>query len=368
LIGILGGGQLARMLALAGYPLGERFAAVDPSPEAGVRDLAHLIVASYEDPAALDWMAEHCDVVTHEFERVPAASARRIAERTPVRPNAGVLEVAQDRLSEKELFARIGLATPLFATASTRAELDSAVSSVGIPAVVKTRREGYDGKGQFVVRARADLDRCWDELVGRAHEGNGKDLIVEAMVDFDRELSMLATRSISGETAFYPLVENAHSEGILRLSRAPADSIDPELQRGAESHARSIMAELDYVGVIAIELFQAGGQLLGNEMAPRVHNSGHWTIEGSVTSQFANHLRAVTGRPLGSTRGLGNSAMVNLIGQLPDLDEVLRIEGAHLHLYDKQPRPGRKLGHVTLVAEDSDHLEERLSRLTALVG
>ena len=372
MIGILGGGQLARMLALAGYPLGERFAAVDPSPDAGVRDLAHLIVASYEDPAALDWMAEHCNVVTHEFERVPAASARRIAERTPVRPNADVLEVAQDRLSEKELFARIGLATPLFATASTRAELDSAVTSVGIPAVVKTRREGYDGKGQFVVRARADLDRCWDELGGKGSDrlddrGNGKDLIAEAMVDFDRELSMLATRSISGETAFYPLVENVHREGILRLSRAPADVIDPELQSGAESHARSIMAELDYVGVIAIELFQAGGQLLGNEMAPRVHNSGHWTIDGAVTSQFANHLRAVTGRPLGSTRALGHSAMVNLIGQLPDLDKVQRIEGAHLHLYDKQSRPGRKLGHVTLVGDDLEELEERLSRLTALV-
>ena len=361
------------MLALAGYPLGERFAAVDPSPEAGVRDLAHLIVASYEDPVALDWMAEHCEVVTHEFERVPAASARRIAERTPVRPNPDVLEVAQDRLSEKELFARVGLATPRFATASTRTELDSAVSSVGIPAVVKTRREGYDGKGQFVVRARSELDRCWGELGGEGNGrlndrgGNGKDLIAEAMVDFDRELSVLAVRSTVGEIAFYPVVENLHRDGILRLSRAPAGALGPELQSEAESYARSIMSELDYVGVIAIELFQAGGQLLGNELAPRVHNSGHWTIEGAVTSQFANHLRAVTGRPLGSTRPLGNSAMVNLIGSLPDLDEVLRIEGARLHLYDKQPRPGRKLGHVTLVAEDSEALEERLSRLTDLV-
>jgi 5-(carboxyamino)imidazole ribonucleotide synthase len=223
------------------------------------------------------------------------------------------------------------------------------------------------------VRARADLDGCWDELGGEGRDrldgcGIGKDLIAEALVDFDRELSLLATRSMTGETAFYPLVENVHRQGILSLSRAPADAIDPELQSGAESQARSIMAELDYVGVIAIEFFQAGDQLLGNEIAPRVHNSGHWTIEGSVTSQFANHLRAVTGRPLGSTRPLGHSAMVNLIGQLPDLDKVLRIEGAHLHLYDKQPRPGRKLGHVTLVAEDSDDLEQRLSRLTALVG
>jgi 5-(carboxyamino)imidazole ribonucleotide synthase len=360
LIGILGGGQLARMLALAGHPLGERFAALDPSAEAGVRELAHLIVASYEDPTALDWLAEHCDVVTHEFERVPAAAARRIAGRTPVHPNPHVLDVAQDRLSEKELFARIGLATPQFATASTRAELDSAVSSVGVPAVVKTRREGYDGKGQFVVRADADLERCWNEL-------GGKDLIAEAMVDFDRELSVLAIRSTVGETAHYPVVENVHREGILRLSRAPAGELDPEIQSAAESHARSIMAELDYVGVIAMELFQVDGQLLGNEIAPRVHNSGHWTIEAAVTSQFANHLRAITGRPLGSTRTLGHAAMVNLIGALPDLDEVLRIEGAHLHLYDKHPRPGRKLGHVTLVADDPEVLEARLSRLRALV-
>jgi 5-(carboxyamino)imidazole ribonucleotide synthase len=360
LIGILGGGQLARMLALAGHPLGERFAALDPSSEAGVRHLSHLIVESYEDPAALDWLAEHCDVVTHEFERVPASSARRIAARTPVHPNAEVLEVAQDRLSEKELFARIGLDTPAFATASSRAELDVAVSSVGVPAVVKTRREGYDGKGQFVVGSRAEIDGCWKEL-------GGKDLIAEARVDFDRELSVLAARSTVGETAFYPVVENLHRKGILRVSRAPAPALAPELQSAAESHARSIMEELDYVGVIAIELFQVGDRLLGNEIAPRVHNSGHWTIEGAVTSQFANHLRAITGRPLGSTRARGRAAMVNLIGTLPDLDEVLRIEGAHLHLYDKQPRPGRKLGHVTLVGDDSEDWERRLSRVQALV-
>jgi 5-(carboxyamino)imidazole ribonucleotide synthase len=360
LIGILGGGQLARMLALAGLPLGERFAALDPSSSSGVRDLAHLIVGSYEDPAALDWLAEHCDVVTHEFERVPAASARRIAERTPVHPNPHVLDVAQDRLSEKELFARIGLDTPAFATASTRAELDAAVSSVGVPAVVKTRREGYDGKGQVVVRADADLDRCWDAL-------GGKDLIAEAWVDFDRELSVLAARSTVGETVFYAVVENLHRGGILRVSRAPAPALAPELQSAAESHARSVMTELDYVGVMAIELFQVGGRLLGNEMAPRVHNSGHWTIEGAITSQFANHLRAITGRPLGSTRPLGHAAMVNLIGTLPNLDEVLRVEGAHLHLYDKEPRPGRKLGHVTLVDDDPEDLEERLGRLQALV-
>ncbi len=331
MIGILGGGQLARMLALAGLPLGERFAALDPSEDAGVRSLAHLIVGSYEDPAALEWLSERCDVVTHEFERVPASSARRIAERTPVHPNPDVLEVAQDRITEKELFTRLGLATPPFIAVSTRAQLDAAVDELGFPAVVKLRREGYDGKGQFVVDARTELDTCWKEL-------GGKDLIAEAMVDFDRELSMLAARSTNGETVFYPIVENVHRKGILRLSRAPAPALAPDLQSAAESHAHSVMTELDYVGVLAIELFQVGDKLLGNEMAPRVHNSGHWTIEGAVTSQFANHLRAITGRPLGSTQALGHAAMVNLIGVLPDLDEVLRIEGAHLHLYDKHPR------------------------------
>ena len=360
MIGILGGGQLARMLALAGLPLGEHFAALDPSEDAGVRSLAHLIVGSYEDPAALEWLSEHCDVVTHEFERVPASSARRIAERTPVHPNPDVLEVAQDRVTEKELFTRLGLATPPFIAVWTREQLDAAVDELGFPAVIKSRREGYDGKGQFVVGARTELDACWKEL-------GGKDLIAEAMVDFDRELSMLAARSATGETVFYPIVENVHRAGILRLSRAPAPALAPDLQSAAESHAQSVMKELDYVGVLAIELFQVGDQLLGNEMAPRVHNSGHWTIEGAVTSQFANHLRAITGRPLGSTQALGHAAMVNLIGTLPDLNEVLRIEGVHLHLYDKQPRAGRKLGHVTLVGDDLEELEERLGRLTALV-
>lgn len=361
MIGILGGGQLARMLALAGHPLGERFRALDPSPDAGVRDLGQLVVAPYDDPEALDALAAGCDVVTYEFERVPAASARRIAKATPVHPHPGVLDVAQDRLTEKELFGRLGLATPAFAPASSRAELDAAVSSVGIPAVVKTRREGYDGKGQFVVNTPADLDRCWTAL-------GGKDLIAEELVDFDRELSVLAARSADGDTVVYPVVENVHRAGILHLSRAPAPDLAPELQVAAEAHARSVLDELDYVGVVAIELFEAGGRLMGNEMAPRVHNSGHWTIEGAVTSQFANHLRAITGRPLGSAQARGHAAMVNLVGSLPDLGEVLRINGAQLHLYDKPSRPGRKLGHVTLVADVPDELEQRLSLLTRLIG
>jgi 5-(carboxyamino)imidazole ribonucleotide synthase len=299
--------------------------------------------------------------VTYEFERVPAASARRVAQRVPVHPNPDVLEVSQDRLTEKKLFNRHGLATPEFRAASGRVELGAAVESLGLPVVVKTRREGYDGKGQVVVRRRDEIERAHQEL-------GGKDLLVEALVDFDRELSLLAVRSLEGDIAFYPAVENHHREGILRVSKAPAPDLTPALQTGAEAHGRALMEELDYVGVIAIELLQLGDALLGNEMAPRVHNSGHWTIEGARTSQFENHIRAITRRPLGSTQAVGHSAMVNLIGELPNLDEVLGLEGAHLHLYDKRPRPGRKLGHVTLVADDSSELDNRLEQLLAIVN
>jgi len=347
------------MLVLAGAPLGERFLTLDPSSEAGAGHLTRLLAAGYDDPAALDRLAGDCSVVTYEFERVPAASARRIARRVPVYPNPDVLDVSQDRVTEKKLFNRLGLATPSFAPAASRAELDQAVASVGLPALIKTRREGYDGKGQFVVRATSDVETAWDSA-------GAKDLIVESMVDFDRELSLLAVRSIDGDTAVYPLVENHHSEGILRLSRAPAPHLTPQLQAGAEIHARAAMKELDYVGVLAIEFFQVGDVLLGNEMAPRVHNSGHWTIEGAVTSQFENHIRAITGRPLGSTAPIGHSAMVNLIGELPDLDAILRVEGAHPHLYGKRPRPGRKLGHVTVVSDDVAELEDRVASLQAL--
>lgn len=361
MIGVLGGGQLARMLALAGYPLGERFKILDPSPDAGAGHLAELVIGAYDDRGALDSLIEECGVVTYEFERVPAASARHVAERVPVHPSPNALELSQDRLTEKELFNRHGLTTPEFRPASGRDALGAAIESLGLPVVVKTRREGYDGKGQVVVRRQGDVERAQSEL-------DGKDLLVERLVDFDRELSLLAVRALDGEIAFYPLVENHHRDGILRVSKAPAPQLESALQTGAEAHARALMNELDYVGVLAIELLQVRDELLGNEMAPRVHNSGHWTIEGARTSQFENHIRAITGRPLGSTRALGCSAMVNLIGDLPDPDKLLGLEGAHLHLYGKEPRPGRKLGHVTLVADDHAELENQLEILLTIVG
>ena len=306
--------------------------------------------------------------MTYEFENVPVAAARFLAERVPVYPPPAALEAAQDRLVEKTFFQKLGVATPPFAPVDSQADLDAAIAQIGLPAVLKTRRLGYDGKGQIILREPADAATAWAAL-------GDAPLILEGWVPFERELSILAARGRNGETAFFPLVENHHRDGILRLSLAPAPGITPALQSAAEQIASRALAALDYVGVLAIELFQVtrgleiGGRgwtgasspvprpsslvTVVNEMAPRVHNSGHWTIEGAETSQFEQHLRAVLGLPLGATAARGFSAMVNLIGALPDPAAVLAIPGAHLHLYGKQPRAGRKLGHITLRADDA---------------
>ncbi len=307
-IGILGGGQLGYMLALAGYPLGLHFRFLDPSPEAPVGRIAQRVTADYTDQAALEKFSSGLELVTYEFENVPVEAARFLAERVPVYPPPPALEAAQDRLAEKDLFRKLGIATTEFAPVSNTSELDAAVKTLGLPAVLKTSRMGYDGKGQWILRDRS---------------------------------------------------------GILRLSLAPAPRLDPEIQRAAERAAHRLLESLKYVGVLAIEFFEHQGELLANEMAPRVHNSGHWTIEGAVTSQFENHLRAVLGLPLGSPGPAGHCAMLNLIGDLPDSSEVLAVPDAHLHLYGKSPRLGRKLGHVTLRAASPERLALRLSELPA---
>jgi 5-(carboxyamino)imidazole ribonucleotide synthase len=348
------------MLALAGYPLGMHFRFFDPTPGSPAGELAEQIVASYDDYDALERFAEGLDAVTYEFENVPVDAARFLSERVPVFPPPKALSVSQDRLIEKSFFATQDIPTPPFEEVGTRRELDTAVAKMGLPAVLKTRRFGYDGKGQAILRSVEDLEAAWQAM-------GGQPLILEGFVHFERELSILAVRALDKSTVFYPLVENHHREGILRLSLAPAPNLTPGLQQGAESYATRVLNALDYVGVLAIELFQVEGRLMANEMAPRVHNSGHWTIEGAETSQFANHLRAISGLPLGSTAPVGRSAMLNLIGTLPDPTRVLAIEGAHLHLYGKEPRPGRKLGHVTLRADDSSVLGQRLAQLQGLV-
>jgi 5-(carboxyamino)imidazole ribonucleotide synthase len=359
-IGILGGGQLGRMLALAGYPLGLTFRFLD-SGDPPVRGLAELIDGSFDDPAALDRLAAGVDVVSYEFENVPVASARHLADRVPVYPPPAALEAAQDRLPEKSLFRDLGIPTPDFAPASSPGELAAAIAHIGLPVVVKTRRMGYDGKGQVVVRDAASIDSVWSQL-------GGVPLIVEQLVPFDRELSIIAVRSRSGQTAFYPLVQNEHRGGILRLSIAPAPAITDELQSCAEAYAGRLMERLGYVGVLAVELFQVGDQLVANEMAPRVHNSGHWTIECAITSQFENHLRAILDWPLGDTAARGHCAMLNLIGQTATTPDLLSIPRAHLHLYGKSPRPGRKLGHITLCAPTPEALAADLANLRAAIG
>jgi 5-(carboxyamino)imidazole ribonucleotide synthase len=359
-VGILGGGQLARMLALAARPLEVDCRILDPQPELPAASVATTVAAAYDDPAALERFADGLAVVTYEFENVPVASAERLARRLPVLPPPAALAVAQDRLEEKTFFTRLGIATPAFAAVGSRAELDAAVARIGLPAVLKTRRLGYDGKGQVVVRAAADTARAWAAMDDAA-------CILEAFVAFDRELSILGVRSRTGEECFYPVVENHHRDGILRLSIAPAPRLDPALQAAAEDVARRILDAVGYAGVLAVELFQAGDRLLANEMAPRVHNSGHWTIEGAETSQFENHVRAVLGWPLGSTAARGAAAMVNAIGTPPDAAAVLAVPGAHLHLYGKTPRPGRKVGHVTVRADDPAALTPALARVRPLV-
>ena len=354
-VGIVGGGQLGRMLALAGHPLGITCTTLDPTAASPAAQVAPAIVGAYGDLEALAELAAGCDVATYEFENVPVDAARFLATRVPVHPEAEALEVAQDRLAEKTLFTAVGLPVPAYAAVHDLSSLRDAVDEIGLPAVLKTRRLGYDGKGQAIVRDALRADDAW-RAVGEQPS------VLEAFVPFDRELSIVAARAGDGATVFYPLVENVHRDGILRISRAPA-LVDDDTRRRAEAHARAVLERLGYVGVLAIELFDVSGELLGNEMAPRVHNSGHWTIEGAATSQFEQHLRAVCGLPLGDPSARGTSAMVNLIGALPATDDVLAVPGAHLHRYGKEPRPARKVGHVTVVADDPDAVEERLARL-----
>jgi len=357
-IGILGGGQLGYMLALAGYPLGLHFRFLDPSPEAPVGRIAHRVTAEFTDEPALEKFAHGLEAVTYEFENVPVQAARFLAERVPVYPAAIALEEAQDRRREKRLFQRLGIPTTDSAEVAKRGDFDAAVEQVGLPSVLKTCRLGYDGKGQWLLRTGEDVEKARQELPDVP-------LILEKFVAFTRELSILAVRGRSGEIAFYPLVENHHRGGILRLSLAPAPRLAAGLQQAAEEAARKLLETLDYAGVICLELFEVDGKLLANEIAPRVHNSGHWSIEGAATSQFENHLRAILGMPLGSTATMGFSAMVNLIGELPEAEEVLRVRNTHLHLYGKSPRPGRKLGHVTVRADQLGKLQQRLAELPA---
>lgn len=358
-VAVLGGGQLGRMLALEGIPLGHRFTFLEPSPDPPAAALGTVIAAPYDDADALARIADGADVVTYEFENVPAASAAYLAGRLPVLPPPRALGATQDRLAEKRMFESLGIPTAPFHRLDTAADLDPALVAAALPAVIKTRRFGYDGKGQVVAQTRA---AALDALAAL-----GPGLIAERFIRFERELSILAARGRDGRRVFYPLTENHHRDGILRASYAPAPGITPALQAAAEELAGRIMDELDYVGVLAIELFQTNGGLLANEMAPRVHNSGHWTLDGADASQFENHIRAVTGLPLAPPRVRGPAAMLNIIGELPDTAAVASVPGARLHLYDKDPRPGRKLGHVNVTGPGGAAVRAAAERIRALL-
>jgi len=363
-VGILGGGQLARMMALAGAPLGLRFLVLDATPDACAGQFAPMLEADYRDQAGLAEFAGRVDVATFDFENVPAESARWLAERVPVFPNPRALAVAQDRLAEKTLFRELGIPVPEFATIDSREQLDAALATVGTPCILKTRRLGYDGKGQFRIKSPADADAAWQALGSQA---GSVGLILEGFVAFQRELSVIAVRGRDGELQAWPLTENWHDHGILSASLAPAQA-DPALQAQALDAARRVAEALDYVGVFALELFLKDGVLVANEMAPRVHNSGHWTIEGAETSQFQNHLRAVLGLPLGSTRALGHSVMLNWIGAMPAAAPVLAQACGHWHDYGKSPREGRKVGHATLRADSPAELAQALARVGQALG
>jgi 5-(carboxyamino)imidazole ribonucleotide synthase len=352
-IGVLGAGQLGRMLALAGYPLGLDFLFLDREPGTPAAQVAPSLYGSFTDPVLLDELARRCEVITFDWENVPAAALDHLAG-APLAPPRAALATAQDRILEKALFAKLGIPTNRHCAVDTLSDLTNAVKQIGLPGVLKTRRLGYDGKGQQVLRKPADVDSAWQAL------GNAA-LIYEAFVPFDYEISVIGVRSTTGEIAIYPLNRNLHRDGILRLTRAPLRSAT--LETAARRYIRKALAHFEYVGVLTIEFFIQRGKLIANEMAPRVHNSGHWTIEGAMTSQFENHLRAILGLPLGDTDALGHSAMINLIGTFPDRAKLLAEPALFLHDYGKQERPGRKLGHCTLVESSAKMADSRAASL-----
>ncbi|GFE86217.1 5-(carboxyamino)imidazole ribonucleotide synthase [Steroidobacter agaridevorans] len=356
-IGIIGAGQLGRMLALAGYPLGLRFVFLDQSSDAPGGQVGRIIPGAFDDAAKLAELADEVDVVTFDVENVPVAAVEPVAAKKPFLPPVQALGASQDRLHEKTLFRQLKIPTPEFMAVDSIEDLRAAVENIGLPGVLKTRRLGYDGRGQFYLKKASDIETAWQTL-------GSVPLIYEGFVDFSREVSIIGVRSTRGETLFYPLSANTHSQGILRYSIAPYRNAS--LQKQAETYMRRLLKHLDYAGVLTIEFFVRGGKLIANEMAPRVHNSGHWTIEGAQTSQFENHVRAILGLPLGSTRPNGHSAMMNFIGSIPELGNILRVSGVHFHSYGKEPRPNRKLGHCTINAPSPTARDRALQQLLRL--
>ena len=355
-VGIVGAGQLGRMLALAGYPLGLDFLFLDPAANAPAGQVAPVLTGAFTEARLLDELSQRSEVLTFDWENISVDALRALKGDTRIAPPIPALATAQDRVSEKKLFERLGIPTTRWLAVSSRAQLTRALRDIGLPGVIKTRRLGYDGKGQAVIRTHEDAERAWEQL-------GSAPLLYEELIPFDCEVSIIGARSPRGEVVVYPLNGNVHSEGILRLTRAPYGP--PRWQRLAAGYLQKVLKHFRYTGILTIEFFVKGGKLLANEMAPRVHNSGHGTIEGAATSQFENHLRAILNLPLGSTRALGYSAMLNLIGTMPPREQLLAQGELHYHDYGKQPRPGRKLGHCTLVEATATARDRRARQLLA---
>ena len=358
-VGIIGAGQLGRMLTLAGYRLGIRCVFLDPDADSSGGQVGPVIVGAIDDAHRLRELADQIDVLTFDIENVSVELLETLEATTPICPQPAALAVAQDRLSEKQLFEAIGVAAAPYVAVRSSDDLATVGAQLGWPVVLKARRLGYDGRGQRIVRAAEELEPAWRDLGSVA-------AIAEAWIEFEREVSLIAARGKDGSTVFYPLAENVHDDGILFSTTAPY--ADDDLQREAEACLDAILKRFDYNGVLAVEFFVADGRLIANEIAPRVHNSGHWTIEGAETSQFENHLRAILGLPLGSAAAVGHAYMLNLIGEIPDREKLLCIPGLHLHDYGKSPRPLRKLGHCTLVRTNPTDLNESAAAVRAVVS
>ena len=346
------------MLALAAYPLGIQSLFLDRAVDTPGGQVAPIIVGDLEDPQKLEELARRSDVVTFDWENISGSALAPLATITAVRPPRAALEVSQDRIDEKALFSKLKIPVTPHAPVDSQAQLIEAVRNLGAPGILKTRRLGYDGKGQFVLLSMESVDAAWQAL-------GASGLIYEKFQRFSREVSIIAARSAAGKIVFYPLSCNTHGSGVLRYGIAPF--ANPQLERAARTYIKRVLNALSYVGVLAMEFFVVAGRLMANEMAPRVHNSGHWTIEGSVTSQFQNHVRAICDLPLGSTRALGHTAMINFLGTMPDRDALLAIDGLTFHDYGKQARPGRKVGHCTILQKHAVDRDRALRRALKLV-
>jgi 5-(carboxyamino)imidazole ribonucleotide synthase len=353
-VGVVGAGQLGRMLALAGYPLGLGFLFLDPAPNAPGGQVAPILNRAFTDAQSLQELATRSEVVTIDWENISVEALRSLRGLTRVCPPIPAIAAAQDRVSEKRLFEKLAIPTTRWQAVASPSQLSKAVREIGLPGVIKTRTLGYDGKGQAVVRTAQDVESAWRTL-------GAAPLLYEQLIPFDCEVSVIGARSTLGEIVVYPLNGNVHSQGILRLTRAPYGPA--RWHRLASDYLTRVLRHFRYTGILTIEFFVRSGKLIANEMAPRVHNSGHWTIEGAETSQFENHLRAILGLPLGSTRARGHCAMLNLIGNMPSRASALAHPGLHLHDYGKEPRPGRKLGHYTLVAPSAAARDRQARRL-----